>query len=291
MEKDFLLKDLLYLKEHQSCTSYIPHMSTGFKYLELEQGTIMADRNMEKNSIIFVLEGELSVSYNGKTPLILPQGWITLLPKSMDAQIRTQTDVQLISLSFDIPRTECSKMLLQSLHKYAPQDKDIPQPIYTCEPIDLFLRLLKICLKQQVFCFHFHEIMEQELYLLLQYNYNKEEIAGLFYPIIGKDIDFKDFVLQNYRNVNSVSQLVELSSMGKSAFSVKFKEVFGVTAKQWMVKQMNDQICYYFSQPGASVKEVMYKLKFDSHSNFTRYCMQQFGCTPRQLLSRYSTDN
>lgn len=291
MKKDFLLKDLLYLQEHRSCTNYVPNMNSGFKYNELEQGSNFMDCCMEKNSLLFVVGGRLSVSFNADTPCHVCQGEMTLLPKGVNVLAKALTNVQLLSLSFDVPNTECSLLMLQEACAGQPARKNDPCVLPGCESIDLFLQLLRICLKRQVFCFHFHEIMEQELFLLLRYNYTKEEIARLFYPIGGKDLSFKDFVLQNYRKVNSVAQLVELSNMGKSAFAVKFKEVFGVTAKQWMVKQMNDQIRYLFCQPGASVKEVMYKLKFESHSNFTRYCLRQFGCTPRQLLAKYTTEN
>ena len=61
-------------------------------------------------------------------------------------------------------------------------------------------------------------------------------------PHYRKEVDFKDFVMHNHTKVDNIEQLISLSNMGRSCFFTKFNEVFGMTAKQWMLKQKNQRI-------------------------------------------------
>ena len=133
--------------------------------------------------------------------------------------------------------------------------------------------------------------MQQEFFFLLRGFYEKQEIAVLFHPIIGKEMDFKDFVMHNHTKVDNIEQLISLSNMGRSYFFTKFNEVFGMTAKQWMLKQRNQRILEQMTEPGVCIKDVIEKLGFDSQGNFNRYCKQHFGCTPKQLIERCQITN
>ena len=113
----------------------------------------------------------------------------------------------------------------------------------------------------------------------------------MFYPIIGKSIDFKDFIMNNYTKVNNIEKLISLSTLGRSYFFARFNEVFGMTAKQWMLKQRNQRILEQMTEPGVCIKDVIEKLGFDSQGNFNRYCKQHFGCTPKQLIERCQITN
>ena len=140
-------------------------------------------------------------------------------------------------------------------------------------------------------CAHLHNLMQREFFFLLRGFYHKQEIAMLFYPIIGKEMDFKDFVMRNYTKVSNIEQLISLSNLGRSRFFTKFNEAFGMTAKQWMLKQKNQQILEKMTEPGIYIKDVIEELGFDSQVYFSRYCKHHFGCTPSQLMKRCQADN
>ena len=67
-------------------------------------------------------------------------------------------------------------------------------------------------------CTHLHDIMQREFFFLLRGFYEKQEIAHLFHPIIGKELEFKDFVMQNYTRVNNLDELITLSHIWKNQF-------------------------------------------------------------------------
>ena len=140
-------------------------------------------------------------------------------------------------------------------------------------------------------CLHLHDLMQREFFLLIRGFYKRQEIATLFYPIIGKEMDFKDFVMRNHTRVDNIEQLISLSNLGRSRFFSKFNEVFGMTAKQWMLKQRNQLILKKLTEPGICIKDVIEELGFDSQGYFGRYCKQHIGCTPKQLIKRYQANN
>ena len=104
-------------------------------------------------------------------------------------------------------------------------------------------------------------------------------------------MNFKDFVIRNHTKVDNIEQLISLSNLGRSRFFSKFNEVFGMTAKQWMLKQKNQRILEKMTEPGVCIKDAVEELGFDSQSNFNRHCKLYFGCTAKQLMERCQTEN
>ena len=64
------------------------------------------------------------------------------------------------------------------------------EPIKIRYPLTPFLEVLIHCIRNGMNCLHLHTLMQQELFFLLRGFYEKKDIATLFYPIIGKSIDF-----------------------------------------------------------------------------------------------------
>ena len=165
------------------------------------------------------------------------------------------------------------------------------EPIKIRYPLTPFLEVLIHCIRNGMNCLHLHTLMQQELFFLLRGFYEKKDIATLFYPIIGKSIDFKDFIMHNYTKVNNIEKLISLSNLGRSCFFARFNEVFGMTAKQWMLKQRNQLILKKLTEPEVCIKDIIEELGFESQGYFGRYCKQHFGCTPKQLIKRYQANN
>lgn len=78
---------------------------------------------------------------------------------------------------------------------------------------------------------HYHQIKRDELFLYLRAGYTKEELAQFFYPILGRDLDFKDFILTNSRKIFDVKDFATQANMSLSTFNRRFKETFNDTAK------------------------------------------------------------
>lgn len=289
MENKFSLNKLLYIQEHRSCRNYLETVENGFKYIEFERDETILEKESLWNYLIFVLEGECIISCNQFRNRIFQTGTIVLLPKKAMVSIKAAAGTQLLSLSFDVPLNKCDKFILQSLTNLCENMEYEFLPIDIRYPLPPYLEVVTYCLRNRMDCGHFHALLQQELFFLLRGFYPKEDLALLFHPIISTELSFKDFVINNYLKVNNVNELILLSNMGKSSFYNKFKEVFGMSAKQWLLKQRDMHIINKIIASDTTVAELMEEFRFESQAHFTHYCRQRFSCTPRELILKYQT--
>ena len=214
-----------------------------------------------------------------------------LTPRSSRLKGIGENGSSLLSMFFDMPEGNCDKLILQSLSDLCDNIEYDFSPIRIHYPLTPFLEVLTHCIKNGMNCAHLHTLMQREFFFLLRGFYEKQEIATLLHPIIGKEMDFKDFVMRNHTKVDNIEQLISLSNLGRSRFFSKFTKVFGMTAKQWMLKQKNQRILEKMTEPGVCIKDAVEELGFDSQSNFNRHCKLYFGCTAKQLMERCQTEN
>jgi AraC-like DNA-binding protein len=121
--------------------------------------------------------------------------------------------------------------------------------------------------------------------LIFRWFYSKEQLAQLFYPIVGQSLDFKAFVLDNYLRARNIQELTNLAMMGRSSFDIKFKKEFGMSPGQWLLKQKAKHIKIQMAMPGVTVSDIMMKFDFNSPTHFSRFCSQHFGCPPAKMIA------
>lgn len=290
MNEKKLLEDstiqLLYLEEHLSCRNYMLDVDTGFKIycFPKAETDIIREDVAKKNYLLFFIKGEFHVT-NNQYERDFKAGQMILIPRSSFYKISVSTGAELLFLFFDQPASNCDKILLQTLAEEIKDTEYDFTPLPIIPPLDKYLELLVLCLKNGLNCNHFHEIMHRELFFLLCAFYTKKQITELFHPIIGKKLNFKDFVMENSSKVRNVTELLQLSNMGKSQFYNKFKKEFGMPAKQWMLQQLNNRIFGMLTDPGVCIKDMVEELGFGSQSQFTLYCKKHFGSTPKRLIA------
>lgn len=291
MNKQSSLNRLLYIQEHLSCRNYLEKVENGFKYIEFPHDEIILEKEISWNYLLFVLEGKCVINCNQFQDRIFRADMIVLLPKKARTEVKVTAGTRLLSLSFNIPLNICDKFVLQSLAGMCDNiDYDF-EPLDIRYPLPPYLEVVTYCLNSKMACGHFHALLQQELFFLLRSFYLKEELALLFYPIISTELSFKDFVMDNYLKVSNVNELISLANMGKRGFYSKFKEAFGMTAKQWMLKQRNLHILNRVRTSETTVGELMEEFKFESQAHFTHYCKHHFKCTPRELIMKYQAAN
>ena len=286
MELKYSDNKLLYIDEHLPFNTYVRDVETGFKYIDFNDGVQYKEVDALKNYLVFFIKGDFTLDCNQYKDRSFHGGEMVLIPRSTRVTISATKESNLLVLFFDTPDVSSDKFALQSLSGICEKMQYEFKPTEIKYPLTPFLEVVIHCISNGMSCLHLHEIMQSEFFFLLRGFYTKEEIASLFWPIIGKEIDFKDFVLANYAKVENIEQLISLSNLGRSTFFLKFNEVFGMTAKQWMLKQRNQRILEKMSKPNVFIKDVVDELGFDSQIYFSRYCKKHFGCTPRQLIAR-----
>lgn len=283
---EILLNKLLYVNEHQSCKNYQVEIDTGFKYLEVPPGTHVYEPKLQYNNVVILIEGECIISCNQYDNRKISSSEMVLLPRGALVDAYTQKDCKLLLFSFGMVRNICDVNMLQSYYDLCNDVHYDFTPLEIRHPLNEFIDLLVFCLKSGMNCAHLHEIKHKEFFLYLRGFYTKEEIVQLFFPIMGKKLKFKDMVLKNYTKAENVEELIELLKMSKNAFYAKFSKEFGMSPRQWMLKQIRHQVFIKAAIPNITIKELMDLFNFDSPVQFNRFCMREFNCTPGELIKQ-----
>ena len=110
-----------------------------------------------------------------------------------------------------------------------------------------------------------------------------------FRPLVSTNINFRDFVENNYMEVSgNVEKLIRFSGMTQYSFMKKFKEEFGMTPKVWMTGKFKDELEYFSSLPNATTGFVASKMGITD----VRLCQltrKIYGVTPQQLIEGLKT--
>lgn len=278
--------DLLYLHEHLSCNHYVSDYRCCFKYYETETDAALEALDQQYNQLLFLIKGEMLVCCNEFRDRTFRTGEIAFLPKGADIMFRFSSSCHLLACTFDLPNSPCDKLVLQSFWQLCREMEYDFRPIAIRPQLTEFINLLAYYLQNGINCEHLHEIKQKELFLLFKWFYPREELARLFYPMIGKSLDFKALVMENYTKANSVEELARMTGMGRSNFDAKFKDIFGIPPHQWMLKQKGRHVLHALSQPEVTLSDIIAQFDFSSPSQFTRFCRQQFNMTPTEIQDR-----
>ncbi|MCD7977088.1 MAG: AraC family transcriptional regulator [Tannerellaceae bacterium] len=98
--------------------------------------------------------------------------------------------------------------------------------------------------------------------------------------------NFKNLILKHYKHINSVAELAVIAGMSRTIFDNKFKEVFGMSARKWILQETAKQVRFRAKQPNVTITDLMDEFKFNSATHFNRFCKQYFDCTPGELIRR-----
>lgn len=173
---------------------------------------------------------------------------------------------------------------LKQLDKYVPENQE--KRFYSLsfdERIESFVNLIVMALSDGLSCTHYHQIKREELFMYLRAGYTREELAMFFSPIIGTNIDFKDFVLTHYKQIYDVKEFAEKANMSQSTFNRRFKETFNDTALHWLLARKSESILNDIVKSDLSFAEISEKYRFSSPSYFVAFCKKHYGKTAAEL--------
>lgn len=278
---------LLYPQEHITCKNYKVETDTGFKYMEFPAGYRLPLQKTLFHHIALLLEGKCVITYDLYSNRLLEAGRMIFVPRDALFHATVLKPIKLLVFSFNRIHNPCDTRMMESYYcQYGKIDYNFTSvPIKT--PLSDFARLMAFYLKSGMNCIHLQEIKHKELFLCIRCFYTKEEVVQLFYPIMGRSLDFRELILQNSYEATCVEDLIRISNMGRTAFYGHFQKEFNMSPKQWILKQIRRKLIMKFSEPNMTVKELISLFNFESPSSFTRFCIREFSSTPLELLAKY----
>ncbi len=237
--------------------------------------------------LMFILEGCLSINLDAHGPFIVKKGQILLIPPHSKYRSECVEEVYYIICRFEadtLLAAECPVAELSSLCKTMEYE---PKPLNINEMLFRFLSLMDDYMKHlEDDSFIFYDIKRKELFYLLFTRYPKEEIALFLHPLIGEDIKFQEFVLDNYMKVRSVEEFAEYAHYSVSGFVKKFRRYFNESPQQWMLRKKAEHIQVDIRSGLLTFQEIAYKYKFSSYRTFLAFCRAQFGLSPSEIAGK-----
>lgn len=275
---------LLNKSEHISCSNYVNDETRIFSFIHLVQGEIIERRFLDTTFLVFVIKGEVEVKYDGDKQVNAVCGKVFLLPGGKPAVGVAQADSLLLLCAFSSSLKLCSRFSIQQLAKNIPSDMSSDFYFLSLdERLSRFLSLLVDCLQEGLGCIHFHLMKRDELFLYLRAGYDKEELARFFYPILGKDMEFKGFVLNYCHTIFDVKSFAAHANMSLSTFNRSFKDTFHDTAKNWLLLRKQEFVKNDIVMTAMPLSEIAEKYHFSSTSYLVTFCKKYFGKTPNEL--------
>lgn len=275
---------LFYKEEHETCYNYKLSSSVNFSISHFQESNVSQAINVDRSVLLFMLSGEALVICNSYKGKLHKAGEMALIPRNSCCIVKVLKECTIISCSFVQNIDFCNRFSFNKLVDFIPNGYVYDfTTLPVRERITEFLSLLHHCLDDKLECMHFHELMERELFIFFRVYYTKEELATFFYPLIGQDVDFKDFVLSNYMNISGLNEFASQANMSLNTFKRRFQESFGQSAHKWITARKAEWIYKDILLTDKPFSEIGQEYGFRSPTYFSEFCKKYFGKSPQLL--------
>jgi len=282
----FEMDDIFKIRELGVCKKPQTDERTAFTYYELVAGDEIRKQDLSLHYLFFVLSGQLEISCNEFMDRRIQSGQMIFLLRSSTVHVRTSKKCALLVLYFDMLQTSCEQHLLSSFLPEVEKTQYDFTPVQIPQSIQLFLKQTHYMQEQKVDCMHFNSLKRREFFLLLRHFCSRNEIIQLLFPLISSSLLFRNRVLDKYPQLGdgNVTKFAGLLGMGRKSFDKRFREEFGESPAQWMIREKVKRLRIYLAKPGVTVTDAMDEFFFDSSGHFNRFCHQHFNMTPGKMI-------
>lgn len=255
-----------------------------FVYIDVRKDNYIEIKTGDNSAILFVLSGEVLASCTEYNHKIVVSGSMLFLPPGTKCRLLgTETS--------NIVKYEMTKNSINKISKWLASFSENDTE-YGKNCLILPIRYNLKCFFE---FFHQHyslsgfniselnEWKEDGLFIVLKNSYSMKELAELFSPILGKNMDFKAFVYANFKSVRNLQEFADLAKCSLNVFCREFKMNFEESAYQWMLKRKSQYILQDILSTSVPFQELADKYQFSSQAHFTKFCKQRYNLTPKDL--------
>ena len=276
-------KDVVDLDRHLNCHHYGCALRCPFKAHTLGRGEHMVIDSEKHFMFVFVETRSASYSYGDETEKHACRGDFFLFLGTQ----RTVTiygegkETRVYTFFFSKPTQLCDNYAISGLKDKAPTSH-VFISLPTHESIKMVLQSIIYMHDHQLNCINIYESKLKELFFYLGAFYEREQVAWLLAPLLRQEIDFKEFVVQNFLRAKTVQDLADQRGMPVRVFKKKFQESFNMPPYTWMLQEKAKYIDQQLADAAVPFSEIIKDFGFSSPSHFTVFCRRQFDMTPTQ---------
>lgn len=275
-----------HLFPHAQCRHFASDFQVGFKLTSLQKGETSRENDTKFHNMIFILEGELLVSYDDFINRNFQKGDMLFIPQASNRYGEALKDSRMLILAFNSQvESLCDTCSISQLANHAPPTEYDFTALRMTEHMWKFVRLMESYISKNISCAYLHKTKQCELFVLLQHCYTKEQILKLFHPAIGL-FNFKSWVLENYQPQLSITELAKKQNMTTKSFSRRFKKEFQDNFRHWALNQKAKHIKHRLSIPGTTFSDIIRDFNFSDLRCFYNFCKEQYGCTATELMAQ-----
>ena len=252
-----------------------------FHRAELERETDFGGMERKANHIVFLLGGTLHIRTQENEHHYLNSGQCMFLPRTQWPDIRAIAPSRVIWLDFS------NRLVLGGHDALASTVLSGSRPaegIPILPVVPQIERLLTEVQTLEMPCYHM--LKQYELFFLMKASYDDRQLAGFFNAILRPVHDFRAFVESNYANTDTLEDIAGKANLSKSYFIKRFKESFGVSVHQWLVKQKEEQLKKMLAAGKYDTEEMARRLGLKSQKGLYQFCRQRFRCSMTELNER-----
>ena len=257
-----------------------------FKEQTVQYNEVFFVSELFENCILFVTQGSFEIvnDLNQEHTIITDE--MIFIPPFTFLKARALSTLKLILLTFENNNSLYQKLNLDSQTIICNTVTTGFKIMKINSHIQLFLSSISSYLNDNINCIGLFLNKQSELFYLLKIYCSRDEIINFFCPILCNKNDFKYNVLKNYTRDSSVSDLALKCNMSVKTFTRRFKENFGETPYQWLLKQNIREIRIKLADPNIQIKDIAFEFGFASASHFSNFCKTQMNESPQAIREK-----
>lgn len=277
-------KDIVDLDRHLNCHHYGCALRCPLRSYHLKKGEELTIDSEKHFMFVFVEARSSSYSYRDETErhacrgdfflFLGTQRTVTIYGEGKDTTVHT--------FFFSKPTQLCDNYAISQLKDKAPTSSHVFISLPTHESIKMVLDSMLYMHNHQLNCINIYESKLKELFFYLGAFYEREQVAWLLAPLLHQEIDFKEFVVQNFLRAKTVQDLADQRGMPVRVFKKKFQESFNMPPYTWMLQEKAKYIDLQLADAAVPFSEIIKEFGFSSPSHFTVFCRRQYDMTPTQ---------
>lgn len=253
-----------------------------FTLINLNQGEIRIVDNKYQTTLNFLISGELIFLSHNHYINRLESNEIILLPQYSQITCKALKDSTLLQCRLESNFNFCDCYRLGDLEKINPITHFYSNRLLLATQMESFVCNTKTYLTSRMDCTYLYHIKRKELFFLMRAYYSKEALYSFFFPLIGRDIDFKLLIIANYLDKN-MKELAQLTNCSLSTFQRRFKDNFGEPFYQWILSQKASLVYDEVKYSRKPLLEIAFEYNFSSPMHFNRFFRAKYGITPGEI--------
>lgn len=251
---------------------------SAFKLLLFEKDEVVLPHLLSENVIFFCLSGRALLSCDSHYNTALKGGEMVLMPSGSRYCIRFEEQTEFVSCSLSPRFNLCFPFALSGTLPSPHSAGFGPIPIH--EKLQSYLDLLKVYVKDEVFCRELQEWKQQELLLLFYIYYSKEELLRFFAPVLSLPAGFRESVIAYSAELTNLSDLADRMNCSVSTFKRRFKACFHEPASQWLARRKSEAVWMDLKNTDKSLSDIALDHGFSSQAHLSKFCKDFFGVPP-----------